>query len=420
MSKRPNACPKVAGDPVGGDTSNTPPQTSHHSYNDIPAMPGSEDWLEWSWSIDWGSNWVKLRRTLDQLKRRAAENNGRPEDGRTDTIDLLGTPAIVSPGGARLGKGIKGPFMPWRFTWQGMVFLVADQAEQHRTRPSVVVRADGSSCLAERAEVLWDRAGTLIASLGGDIVKERLTRVDPCLDIPGQSIVPFLEAYREGRYITRAKDHCVNQGNRGTTIYIGASPKLRIYDKLAEVMNRGGGVKLAQMVFQRWGRQTPKAAIRVEFEIGRKPLTDRGIDSVRDYFDRRQDLVHYFTHDWVRFTDQVPDRTHTSRARLMPLWVQVQDGFQAWTGRPVGLPLEPLPKETVDVSMLIKSAAGLLMSAAARQGQAVQHADDLLRYGVPQLNRVLRDLDIAERMRQKAAEHADANLGSAGSDGMLK
>ncbi len=392
----------------GGDTSNTPPQTSHVGGTSLP-MTGAEDWLEWSWSIAWNDCWADLRQVLERAKANASQNNGQPEHGNIDTVELNGYPALVSPGGARLGKGNKGPFMPWRVKWQGMVLLIADRPEPHRTLPSMVVRADGTSCLMARSEKLWARAGNLVTALGGAVVRERLSRVDPCLDLPGVDIAPLKRAYLQERFITRAKDHHMDAGSRGTTIYIGTGPQLRAYDKLAELGNRGNDEKRALMAFHRWCGIEPEAAMRVEFELGRKALTDRGIDTVSDYFERRADLVRYFAHDWVRFTKSKPDRTHTTRATTSPLWRRIQEGFAAWTGRPIGYPLEPLPRESIDTAMLIKSAAGMVMTAAVRRGQFFERQEQLLGYAVRELSAVLRAIDWQERMRRKSVDYFDSD-----------
>ncbi|MEM6551074.1 MAG: hypothetical protein AAF750_02875 [Planctomycetota bacterium] len=368
-------------------------------------MTGGEDWLEWSWSIAWERGWPELREVLQSAK--AMASRGMVEGEALDVFEFGGQPAVMSPGGARLGRGNKGPYMPWRFTSQGLVFLVADRAEPHRTLPSVVVRADGRACLTVPAEKLWDRAGNLLASLGGRVQRERLTRVDPCLDLPGVAIGPIMEAYEAGAFVTRAKAHQINRGNRGTTVYIGRSPQLRVYDKLAELNAKGDVVKHALTAYHRWSGVEPRAATRAEFQLDRLTLKSRGIDTVRDYFDKRADLVAYLANDWVRFTTERPDPTHTTRARTLPMWSMIQRGFADWVGRPIGVPLDPLPRESYETSLLIKSALGLVMTAAVRRGKTFGTEGDLLRFAAVELKTILRDTDWRARMMRKAVEFVD-------------
>ena len=385
----------------GGDTSNTPPQTSHSSPTELPTT-GSEDWIEWSWSIRWDERWDRFRSTLERAKRAAA--SGEVDGDEANVIELGEHPARVSAGGARLGRGDKGPFMPWRFKWQGLVFMVADRVDPHKTLPSVVVRADGMACLAARSELLWHRAENLIYHLGGQIVNERLSRVDPCLDLPGVAIEPFCVAYQNEQFVSRAKTHYLTQGTDGTTIYLGGDPMLRIYDKLAEVKAKRNPIKRSLMAYHRWCGVEPAEATRVEFQLGRESLKHRGIDTVRDYFDKRSDLVHYLAAQWFRFTGYCPDRTHTTRAKTLDLWHRVQRGFGDWAGRPVGLPLDPLPRESYDITLLSKSALGCLITAAVQRGKTFESDGALTRFMLDELTSVLKDVDWRERMRKKAAD----------------
>jgi hypothetical protein len=350
----------------GGDPCNTPPQTSHEGGGTI-AWTGGEDWLEWSMGVDWGPRWDETRRRLNTAREAAATATNAMED--QDSIISFGSRMIgLYPGGGRLGKGSKGPYMAWRFKGEGMTFLMADRPEAHKNLPSVHVRADGMACLQVGAYELWRRARDLIAMMGGEIAWERLSRVDLCLDMPGQIIAPFRAAFEENRYVTRAKGKGYREGP-GLTLYIGSAPPLlRIYDKLNEVMRGNDGGKQSLMAYHRWGGVQPDAATRVEFELTRDALRRRGIDSVQDYYNRRGDLADYLCRDWVRFTTIKPDRTHTTRAPTLPLWDRVHAGFMAWTGEPAGIELKPMPREACEVSQLIKCIVGTGLTAIARQG----------------------------------------------------
>ena len=120
----------------------------------------------------------------------------------------------------------------------------------------------------------------------------------------------------------------------------------------------------------RWHEQEPEKAIRVEFQLGREALKERGIDSPEDYFAKRGDLTAYLCNEWVRFTTGSVDRTNTSRAEVLPIWLKVADGFREWAGNPAGLSLAPLDRGQIDVRQLEKQGVGVLLTAAVLCGKA--------------------------------------------------
>jgi hypothetical protein len=157
---------------------------------------------------------------------------------------------------------------------------------------------------------------------------------------------------------------------------------IRIYDKLAETIKCANALKRFAMMERRWGGIMPGEAVRVEFEIRRQALKDRGIDSVNDYCTKRPDLVYYLADEWFRFTADIVDRENKnqSRAKVLPLWKEVQAAFQSWAGCPQGCSLAPLDLERVDVRQLFKQALGVIKTAARYQGRSNLKNEELLAY----------------------------------------
>lgn len=126
----------------------------------------------------------------------------------------------------------------------------------------------------------------------------------------------------------------------------------------------------------------PEAATRVEFELRREALKERGIDTVEDYYAKRADLVHYLTHDWLRLTANKVDRENKnqSKARTLPLWNKIRKAFKRWAGEPPGMSLEPLPKASANVRNLMKQGFGVVQSAARYQGKEINTVGKLLEY----------------------------------------
>jgi len=360
----------------GVQSSNTPPSSS--KLDEMEKWTGAEDWLEWSLYVDW-KDWRNLNRRLKKAKELAACEGAPPELCR---IPFMGGTADVEPSGARKG-GKKGPYYAYKLEYEELAVFIAERETPHKTLPSVVIRADGMACLYPGARECYEKATRMIEALGGTITRNRLSRVDICLDMPGVGIEPFDRAFLEERYICRAV-HKSRHSGTGVTVSIGKAPIMcRIYDKLAEVELKANPHKRLCMMVYRWKDNfLPLAAIRVEYELHREALKDRGIDSVEDYYKKRADLIHYLTHDWLRFTANPVDRENKnqSKARTLPLWNKVRKAFKRWAGEPPGLSLEPLPKEKANVRNLIKQALGVAQAAAGFQGKELKTTKALLRY----------------------------------------
>lgn len=364
-----------APDAVGVQPSNTPPSSS--KLDEIDSWIGSEDWLEYCLYIQW-NEWESLKQQLEKAKYFAGVENAPAE---LIQIPFWGGFAIVGPSGVREGKA----GFAYKLDCEGITVLIADRELPHKTFPSVIVRVPGNSCLCPGAHECYKTATRMIKALGGNIIRNRLSRIDICLDMPGVSIQEFYTPFAEDRYICRSREDSVifpQKGNGGMTLYFGKSPlQCRIYDKLKEIEKKANPHKQLCMRFYRWGGM-PENAVRVEFELRRKALKERGIDSVEDYYAKRADLIHYLTTQWLRFTANKVDRENKnqSKSRTLPLWNKVRKAFKKWAGDPPGKSLAPLPKEQADVRNLIKQLLGVGQTAAAYQGKELLTIEDLIEY----------------------------------------
>jgi len=358
---------------AGVHSSNTPPSSSKNEN-----WIGAEDWLEWVLYVQW-TDWDNLNDRLKRAKEDAAIEGAPPD---WDAILFMGGMATVDRMGVRIG-GKKGPYFAYKLEYEELTVLIAERETPHKNFPSVIIWADGEACLSIGAREAYEKATRMIQALGGKIIRNRLSRVDICLDMPEVAIEPFDRAFLEERYICRAVSKSRHSGT-GVTVSIGKSPLMcRIYDKKAEVELKANPHKNLCMRVYRWKCNTmPEAATRVEFELRRDALKERGIDTVEDYYAKRADLVAYLTYDWLRFTANPVDRKNKnqSKARMLPLWNQVRKAFKNFAGSPPGLPLEPLPKEKADVRNLLKQLLGVGQAAARFQGKEIRTVPEFLEY----------------------------------------
>jgi hypothetical protein len=93
----------------------------------------------------------------------------------------------------------------------------------------------------------------------------------------------------------------------------------RIYDKTADVERHG-----SDWWFGLWGDGyvAGSPVYRVEFEIGRKGLTDFGLDTPEDVLRAKGDLRRYATENWLSFRTPSGDSTR-ARWPIPPEWEQV-------------------------------------------------------------------------------------------------
>ena len=151
-----------------------------------------------------------------------------------------------------MGNSKNGLYFAYKLDYDDLSILIAEQEEPHKTKPSVVIRASGEVCLFTGAHEAYEQGKRFVAALKGKIIHNKLSRVDICLDMPGQTMVPFDQAYFEERYICRAKSHG-RYSSCGVTVSFGKYPTMiRIYDKKAEVLKKKNTMQMFGMLQRRW------------------------------------------------------------------------------------------------------------------------------------------------------------------------
>lgn len=399
-----------AGAAGGGALSNTPPQNR---------QTGGEDWFEVMVYIQWDREKLdRLSEALDAAKEAAADGSG---SGWTQS--LPGSKGLwqVHPHGCRLGDSVKGPIMRWRFERDGITFGMTKRYDPHDTLPSGFVRMTGEMLIAlGDARAMWSKVVEWFAELGATVTTAKLSRVDMCVDLPGVAVAEFIPALRESRYITRTKKDAEVQTTvyrtckRETGFTMGMGTLVRVYDKLAELKEKGGYLtKGAWMVKNRWGGSVPDKATRIEFQLRREFLTAckcksvdgklvrPGIDTVDDYFEMRAALGHYLTHQWLRFCGEDFDRRQPKRASTMPVWERVQCDMAQWTGNAAPRLYSPLKRREVSVEDLMLQCRGCMEAAAARCGLYVEQPDDLFYFALGEFTKII-DRDAADMPRRVA------------------
>jgi hypothetical protein len=96
--------------------------------------------------------------------------------------------------------------------------------------------------------------------------------------------------------------------------------RLRIYDKTIEIAAKGGSY-----VEQTWNDDYDPSVpvLRVEFEVGRTPLTQYGIDTAQEAIDAAPGLWRGLSERWLTYRVETAD-SNKSRWPIAPEWIVVQ------------------------------------------------------------------------------------------------
>jgi hypothetical protein len=157
------------------------------------------------------------------------------------------------------------------------------------------------------------------AELG--VVQLSVSRLDLFVDVQNWE----LSAKDRIRFVYRATNcRTFEEGAHFTGFQFGSRVtktfSARIYDKTADVKRHG-----TDWWFAIWGDSyVPGRPVhRVEFEIGRKGVTDFGLDGPGEVLVATGDLWRYATEDWLTFCVPTGDSTR-SRWPVAPEWFQIQ------------------------------------------------------------------------------------------------
>jgi hypothetical protein len=260
-------------------------------------------------------------------------------------------------------------------------------------------------------DLIREGALRLLASLGFQLKREVVGRLDVCVDLPDVDVEPFVLRMLARRCITRARKGVIyfDYPRSLTGFDIGESRvKLRIYDKLLET--KSDPAKREYLVQRRWGG-LPKAATRVEFQLSRDVLRESwNLEGCDELPSKLQHIVEWLICDWFRFTAEDVDRENKNqiRAEIWTGWLAVQEAFRQWVGRPTE-PLE-IPKRVKKpcVDRLVKQAMGCLASAVAMGDRNIASGTDLL-WRSNELMRPNADAVAAEVLQRRMALEAAGN-----------
>ncbi|MFG0262505.1 MAG: hypothetical protein ACF788_08960 [Novipirellula sp. JB048] len=271
------------------------------------------------------------------------------------------------------------------------------------------------SVMAElRSETLWThgphgavaRLRTIIGGLGGQIVHERASRVDPCVDV----LVPasLWRAQLLDHIVTRAA-HAAPffRNKRLTGLQIGKGTIMcRMYDKPLEIVQQSSKFWMWDV----WGVESidkDHRIIRVEFQLKRQAIKDLGIDTFADLMENMPGLWAYCTSRWLRMVNDASH--HHTMQQALPWWSVVRGGGSAVME---AHPLIRAKAIRADEAALARALIGYLSSwAAVRRQHNPIGKDEHLNLGAHMrmladvvMTLKVSDTDFTERVKRKQAK----------------
>ncbi len=355
---------------------NTYPQSSHEEMTAADEryhLAGGLDWLEWSSSVQWDRDaFEPLAAMLSAVKERC-QLEGKPYEW----VEILGVGPVRAgrTGGNRGGE--RGQHFDFKLAFENAPIFLAARHEADEKHPNVWAKLSGRACLLGGAWESYARVNRAIRAMGGEVVAEKLSRADLCLDIAELDVRELQEAVERGQCITRASSVEPRWNaltDRKTGFTAGKRPlRLTVYDKRMQVIQSADALYAQAMIDRRWGGQEPLKATRVEFQCAREWLREQGINSPCDFRQLQGAIAEKLTHEWFRIADRAVDRKNKnqSRAGTLPLWALVQDGFRRIFGECTG-ELVPVQRERIRPERLLKQARGCLMNAMLQMGWKVR------------------------------------------------
>ena len=353
-------------DQQGGLLSNTPLANSKKSLSS-----GGEDTAHVSLFVAWNPTHERMFPQWDELKEAAQGSNA------SQYFESNGDKWLVSPSGFRQGGDAKkGPMLRWKLQWGGFTLGIQNRSEpkEGSTSGNVWLIISSETLMAVGGlKPAYDMIEEKLRVMGGTILMNKLSRVDPCVDLPGIRIDRLSRPYHENRFVTwamrsakyeDATSEDYGYGRRSTGFSRGGRIKIRAYDKVWEVRNNP--IKRAIIMDRRWGGPV-EIASRVEFQLRREALKTFEVDDVNDWEKKKAGIVRYLCGDWFRLTSKKVDRGNTTRTRTAAIWLLVKRRFAEWAGE--SEPAERITRKVApQVGPLIKQGLGCMLSAIASSG----------------------------------------------------
>jgi hypothetical protein len=255
---------------------------------------------------------------------------------------------------------------------------------------------------------------SLLSELGELKESANVSRIDLFVDF--QSSVD-MESWDRNAWVTRAASinaYAVSGNFSGWSVGLGGIISARLYNKLLEIVVSGKDWILP--LWQKVGWQASDMVWRLEFELKREVLTQKGLSKLHQVLNHLNGLWSYATTEWLRLTLPSADDKTRSRWPTHPLW-----GFLSavdWEGKGGPLAKRFSPSRSPNDDKLFQIAYSAILSYMVKHGfpatELYEGAEDFLANAYAYHERKANDLGlpfddfIAERLALKHRQYNTA------------
>jgi hypothetical protein len=335
---------------------------------------------------------------------------GLREGGVQQTTAFYGEdPVTVYRTGGAVGRGRRGGFYPYRFTWRGCDFMAAP-FERAGDRANFTVRVAATFMLAYGGHpgCAWEELAAFFRRFFGAVIRKcSVSRVDIFGDMPGTPVARFVNLFERGMFCRRTRRvrkrgavgavevsqddaeevQLDGKGADWSTLHLGLGGVLscRFYDKLLELARPEMSGKRDMMKVQLWNGAEPDELTRVEFQLRNAALKKQGCSTIQSLSAKLRGLAEYLVTRWLVVCDSL-DRRHTNRKEVHPLWEKLRATFSdRFCVEPTQDIDDLLPENALAVG---RQGLGCLMSCLAMFGEPPAQESEV----EPQLIEVVRFL----------------------------
>lgn len=204
----------------------------------------------------------------------------------------------------------------------------------------------------------------LLSELGELKESANVSRIDVYVDFQSSF---DMESWDRHAWVTRASSitaYAVSGQFSGWSIGLGGIISARLYNKLLEIVV--SGKEWIVPLWQKVGWDGSGLVWRLEFEIKREVLTQKGLSKLYQVLDHLNGLWSYATTEWLRLTIPSNDDKTRSRWPIHPLWLLLSSVDWESKGGPLGKRFSPTRSPSDD--KLLQMAASTWFSYAAKHG----------------------------------------------------
>lgn len=161
----------------------------------------------------------------------------------------------------------------------------------------------------------------LLSQLGEIKESANVSRVDLYVDFASTE---SMESWGRKAWVTRAtgiNSYAVGGHFSGWSVGLGGIMSARLYNKRLEIVSSGKDWIIPLWQKAGWDNTTP--VWRLEFEIKREVLTQKGLSKLSEVLHYLDGLWSYATTEWLRLTLPSADDQTRSRWPIHPLWLML-------------------------------------------------------------------------------------------------